>query len=76
MRDDTRAAFRAFNVDPSWYREYWFAEAGPASPRPSLGEARPRPSGLARVPRLVASALAAVAAVLGRGPCRPAITRY
>jgi hypothetical protein len=75
VTDDTRAAFRPFTVDPAWYRAHWFAEGKPAPSRRAPSEIGHRPSGLARVPSVVGSALAAAAAALGAVPSRQAVGR-
>ncbi len=67
MLDDLKAVLRQFEVDPSWYREYWFGDDELASPISDRGETNWRPPLLDRIPGLIGSLLAAAAAGLHRG---------
>ncbi len=75
MPDHTRAVFWPFHVDPSWYREHWFAEGEPAPSRRRASQTDHRPARWARIPSVIGSALAAAAAVLGADPSRQAAGR-
>ncbi|MBV9250060.1 MAG: hypothetical protein JO227_12550 [Acetobacteraceae bacterium] len=75
MKDDRRAGFQLFQVDPSWYREYWFDEGKPALSRRKLTATGGRPIYLPGAFRAVTSALSAAVATLRAGSSRQAAER-